>query len=100
MARIKKGDIKVILECLAAGIPLEKPTPSGKTRRFVHGQITNEIERGALRTTHLTENLRGYVWLPEPAVAALAAQAREKLARKDEIKAQQAHGHAIAMGRD
>jgi hypothetical protein len=71
-AGIKKGDLKVILECLEAGIALEFQGAKG-IRRFTRGQITGCIDRGAVQTTHLNSDLSGYVWLFPAAIEELAA---------------------------
>lgn len=96
----RKRDLATIKECLDLGITLEMVNQRGQTRRFTAGQITDQIERNSVRTTHLRSDCNAYVWLPGETIAILADRARAKLARKDEILAEQKRAHNVAMGRD
>lgn len=82
-----KSNLDWCIECLDEGIPLV--TPMG--RKFTKGQLTRDVAKnGDVRTTHLTAGLTSYVWIKKSVISTLAKQAKEKLARKDEIKAEQA----------
>lgn len=98
---ILRKHLATIHECLHLGISLQIQGSRGM-REFVARQITDDIatDTGSVRTTHLREDLRGYVWMTKQAIATLATQATGKLARKDEILAEQARRHRVAMGRD
>lgn len=85
---MSQSNLDRIIECLDAGIELEIEDERGTKRRFLRGHITREVNsRGSVRTTHTTSNGKGYVRLSSAAVVSLAAQAAEKLSRKDEILA-------------
>ena len=96
--RVSKRDLKVVRQCLDAGLSLALEGPRG-TRHFHRGHITDRIDRGAVRTTHKNERLTGYVWLTGTAIALLAEQARTKLARKDELLAERDARVASMVGR-
>ncbi|HWO88821.1 MAG TPA: hypothetical protein VNL98_06700 [Gemmatimonadales bacterium] len=83
-----RSHLDIIHEALDAGLTLTLQEPSG-SRTFVAGQITRDRRpNGSVRTTHLSRNLTGYVWLTPGGLRILAAQARELLARKEEILAE------------
>ena len=88
----RKSDLQVINECLDLGIALEMHERRG-IRRFRAGNISDEIKGQFVRTTHKTRDLMSHVWINGYAVEALAKQAREKIARKDEILAEQDAAH-------
>ena len=81
------SNLDQIIECLDAGLELELEDGRGNKRRFLRGQITREVKRGQVRTTHTTANGRGFLSLNQAAIEQLAAQAASKLVRKDEILA-------------
>lgn len=93
-ARITKTQVTTIRECLAAGIPLEL---SG--RKFTSGQITEDVRGNMLRTTHRTPDMMDFIWVRAAAVKALAHQAADKIARKDDILADMAAARAAFQDR-
>lgn len=85
-----KSNLDYIHEALDAGLDLELYDDRGRKRLFSRGQITREVnQRGAVRTTH-GQGDDGYVWLTKAGIRALAQQAKEKLANKDELLRQKA----------
>lgn len=102
MAKILKRDIKSIVEALEAGLTLETRDRRGNiARRFCKGDITmtSRIEGGFLATSHLSANLDAHMGISAQTVEALARQARDRLARKDELLAKQAASVASFLDR-
>lgn len=99
--KIGKRDLATVRECLALGIPLNLSEPGRPVRNFSAGSITDQINpQGTLvKTTHLRSDMQGSIWLNDAGVSRLAAQARELLARKDEVLAGQERARQAFLDR-
>ena len=92
------SNLGYIHEALDAGLSLSTWDERGQERRFVKGQITDQRSpKGGVRTTH--SNGSTYVWLTKAGIAQLAAQAKGKLARKDELLAERERSIAAFLDR-
>lgn len=59
-----RSNLDRVLAALAAGLSLSTWDEQGNERVFLTGQITRQVnERGSVRTTHLSKNLKSSVWL-------------------------------------
>lgn len=79
-----RNDWKDIKRALEAGLTLEISDADGRIRQFVAGQITSQKRGGKTRTTHIGPN-GGWIWVSRWGIGQLGAQARKRLANKDEI---------------
>lgn len=92
-------DLDVVIRYLETGLHLSLWETAGE-RRFYAGHITRERNtRGSVRTTHLTADLGGYVWLTKAGIGQLAAQARKEWDRIDAMVAGQQAAVQRAYGR-
>ena len=77
---LPRRDLDAVLRYLAdTQLPLSTYSAACGERQYYHGQITRErTPTGSVRTTHLTADLSGYVYLTRQGIRVLAAQARER----------------------
>ena len=85
---LPKRDLDAVIAYLETGLTLS--FWAGRSQSTLRaGDVTRErAANGHIRTTHLSDDLRGYVWLTRDGIKGLAATARQQWPDRDRLIAE------------
>lgn len=96
-----KRDLDCVIAYLETGLSLSIRRPDGSERRFYAGQITRQRNnKGSVRTTHVSADLDGYVWVTEAGLARMADTARANWSQIEAMQSAAERQHRAAMGHE